>query len=138
MQTTPRDVYDVTGAGDVVVAVFGLFLIGGFDLVKAATLANIAAGVEVSKKGAAVHRSVRKVMAMEQLLAELACHREAGRRICFVSGRFHPRQICSWSRRMVTEGSAVVPRRTLTRRELSPALRRWTTWCSPMGTRSTT
>ena len=54
VQTTPRDVYDVTGAGDVVVAVFGLFLIGGFDLVKAATLANLAAGLEVSKKGAAV------------------------------------------------------------------------------------
>jgi D-beta-D-heptose 7-phosphate kinase/D-beta-D-heptose 1-phosphate adenosyltransferase len=106
LQTTPRDVYDVTGAGDVVVAVFGLFLIGGFDLVKAATLANLAAGVEVSKKGAAVvsrselllalrqsaHRSARKVRPIEQLLAELDRQRKAGRRICLLSGRFHPFQ----------------------------------------------
>ena len=84
VQTTPRDVYDVTGAGDVVAAVFGLFLIGGFDLVQAAKFANMAAGLEVSKKGAAVisrresmlalrqsaHGSIRKVMPIEQLLAE--------------------------------------------------------------------
>ena len=106
VQTSPRDVYDVTGAGDVVLAVFGLFLINGADLETAAMLANLAAGVEVTKQGAAVisasdlllalrqsvHGRLRKAMPMDQLLAELDRHREAGRRICFTFGNFHPFQ----------------------------------------------
>lgn len=47
-----RDVYDVTGAGDTVVSVLGAVLAGRPDLPDAAALANLAAGIEVSRLGA--------------------------------------------------------------------------------------
>ena len=52
--TTPREVYDVTGAGDVVLATFGLFRIAGLSFSSAAALANFAAGLEVGKLGTEV------------------------------------------------------------------------------------
>ena len=52
--TTPRDVYDVTGAGDVVLTVFGFFASAGESLLSAAFFANAAAGIEVSLHGAEV------------------------------------------------------------------------------------
>jgi D-beta-D-heptose 7-phosphate kinase/D-beta-D-heptose 1-phosphate adenosyltransferase len=42
--TEPRDVFDVTGAGDTVVAVCALALASGANYDEAAVLANIAAG----------------------------------------------------------------------------------------------
>jgi D-beta-D-heptose 7-phosphate kinase/D-beta-D-heptose 1-phosphate adenosyltransferase len=48
-----REVSDVTGAGDTVVATVTLALAGGATLAEAATLANYAAGVVVGKFGAA-------------------------------------------------------------------------------------
>jgi len=48
------EVYDVTGAGDTVVAVATLALCAGADPVAAAQLANVAAGLAVSKWGNAV------------------------------------------------------------------------------------
>jgi D-beta-D-heptose 7-phosphate kinase/D-beta-D-heptose 1-phosphate adenosyltransferase len=50
---TPREVFDVSGAGDTVVAVLALGLAAGFDLTEAAALANLAAGVVVTKRGTA-------------------------------------------------------------------------------------
>lgn len=50
----PRPVYDVTGAGDTVIAVMALALAAGASLVDAATLANVAAGSVVLKFGTAV------------------------------------------------------------------------------------
>ena len=47
--TTPREVYDVTGAGDVVLGVFGLMAIAGLSFSSAATIANLAAGIEVGR-----------------------------------------------------------------------------------------
>ena len=47
------EVYDVTGAGDTVVATLGLALAVGEPLLMAATLANVAAGRAVAKLGAA-------------------------------------------------------------------------------------
>jgi D-beta-D-heptose 7-phosphate kinase/D-beta-D-heptose 1-phosphate adenosyltransferase len=48
----------VTGAGDTVIATLALALAGGADIVEAATLANAAAGVSVTKFGpASVTRS---------------------------------------------------------------------------------
>lgn len=47
-----REVYDVTGAGDTVLAVTAVALAGGADLVDAARLATVAAGLEVSRAGA--------------------------------------------------------------------------------------
>ena len=48
-----REVYDVTGAGDTVISVIAASLAAGCDLVQAATLANLAAGLAVRKLGAA-------------------------------------------------------------------------------------
>lgn len=47
-----REVYDVTGAGDTVTAVLGVAVAAGVDLPEAASLANFAAGLQVSRLGA--------------------------------------------------------------------------------------
>jgi len=49
-----REVFDVTGAGDTVVAALALALASGVSLLDAARLANAAAGVVVGKPGTAV------------------------------------------------------------------------------------
>jgi len=51
--TMAREVYDVSGAGDTVIAVLTLALAAGASFLEAAVLANHAAGVEVSKFGVA-------------------------------------------------------------------------------------
>jgi rfaE bifunctional protein kinase chain/domain len=51
--TAARDVFDVTGAGDSVIATLALALCGGARLPEAAVLANYAAGVVVGKLGTA-------------------------------------------------------------------------------------
>jgi len=51
--TAAMDVYDVTGAGDTVIAVFTACLARGDDPLKAAKIANRAAGVVVGKVGTA-------------------------------------------------------------------------------------
>jgi D-beta-D-heptose 7-phosphate kinase / D-beta-D-heptose 1-phosphate adenosyltransferase len=52
--TSAREVFDVTGAGDTVLAAFSLAAASGAPLAEAAQLGNAAAGVAVSKAGAAV------------------------------------------------------------------------------------
>ncbi len=54
LATTAREVFDVTGAGDAVVAMMALALASGADLSLAARLANLAGGVAVGKLGAAM------------------------------------------------------------------------------------
>jgi D-beta-D-heptose 7-phosphate kinase/D-beta-D-heptose 1-phosphate adenosyltransferase len=49
-----REVADVTGAGDTVIATFALSMAAGATLLEAAQLANVAAGVVVGKFGPAV------------------------------------------------------------------------------------
>ncbi len=51
--TVAREVYDVTGAGDTVIATLAAALATGGTLVEAATLANHAAGIVVGKLGTA-------------------------------------------------------------------------------------
>jgi len=51
--TKATEVYDVSGAGDTVVAVLTLALASGANLTQAAELANIAAGIKVRKLGTA-------------------------------------------------------------------------------------
>lgn len=62
--TTAREVFDVTGAGDTVIAALALGLAAGASYADAATLANIAAGVVVAKVGTAT-------VTQEELLAVL-------------------------------------------------------------------
>ena len=51
--TRPRQVYDITGAGDMVMAVLGMALAAGADYDPAIRLANVAGGLEVEKIGVA-------------------------------------------------------------------------------------
>ena len=48
-----REVFDVTGAGDTVIAAIGCAYAAGGDIEDAVHLANIAAGIVVGKQGAA-------------------------------------------------------------------------------------
>ena len=51
--TVAREVFDVTGAGDTVIAVFTLSLAAGASVVESAIISNIAAGITVAKLGTA-------------------------------------------------------------------------------------
>jgi len=62
-----REVYDVSGAGDMVASVIAFMLAAGADMRAAATAANAAAGIEVSKLGAA---PVSRSEIVADLLAE--------------------------------------------------------------------
>lgn len=53
LPTQARQVYDVTGAGDTVVAVLAIAIAAGASMVEAAQLANLAAGIAVGKIGTA-------------------------------------------------------------------------------------
>jgi len=53
LPTSAREVYDVTGAGDTVMAVLALALAAGASMREAAVLANYGAGVVVGKRGTA-------------------------------------------------------------------------------------
>lgn len=53
VETAAREVYDVTGAGDTVVATLATALSAGASMLEAATLANHAAGIVVGKVGTA-------------------------------------------------------------------------------------
>jgi D-beta-D-heptose 7-phosphate kinase/D-beta-D-heptose 1-phosphate adenosyltransferase len=99
--TTPREVYDVTGAGDVVIATLGIALADGLPLTTAVHLANVAAGVEVGKVGAVpvtrdevlaalgeTRRLSHRVMALPALVEELAAVRASGRSVVFTNGCF--------------------------------------------------
>lgn len=54
LPTTAREVFDVTGAGDTVVAIFGVALAAGLSFTEAAKMSNAAAGIVVGKLGTAV------------------------------------------------------------------------------------
>jgi rfaE bifunctional protein kinase chain/domain len=51
--TYAREVYDVSGAGDTVISVLILSLLSGASIEEASVLGNLAAGVEVGKRGTA-------------------------------------------------------------------------------------
>jgi D-beta-D-heptose 7-phosphate kinase/D-beta-D-heptose 1-phosphate adenosyltransferase len=100
--TVARQVYDVTGAGDMVLAMLAGALANGADWRTAVELANTAAGLEVEKFGVVpiemdevllslLHRQqagLGKIRTLEQLLPELAAYRKQGQRIAFTNGCF--------------------------------------------------
>ena len=100
--TIARAVYDVTGAGDMVLAALAGARANGIGWHDAVRFANIAAGLEVQVFGAqaipfaTIQREVlmltrtfdNKSRDLEDLLVELAVHREAGHRIIFTNGNF--------------------------------------------------
>jgi len=104
-----REVFDVSGAGDTVVAVLAAGLAAGLEAAVAAELANVAAGIVVGKAGTAVVRRDElalaltgetqgraKVLTREALVARVAGWRERGLTVGFTNGCFdliHPGHI---------------------------------------------
>ncbi len=103
-----REVFDVAGAGDTVIATLAAALGAGLELPAAARLANAAAGVVVGKAGTAVVRPDELVAALNAVAADaaeakivdvasarerVASWRRHGQRIAFTNGCFdllHP------------------------------------------------
>ena len=103
-----REVFDVSGAGDTVVAALAAALAAGLPLGSAARLANAAAGVVVGKVGTAVVHpdelrhalhaqeflgADAKVMGLGPLVDQVARWRRAGLKVGFTNGCFdllHP------------------------------------------------
>lgn len=96
-----REVYDVTGAGDTVIAVLAGSVAAGAGLDEAAALSNLAAGLVVAKIGVAavtpselrvaLHRrgqGGRGLVAAEELLPLLDEARDRGERIIMTNGCF--------------------------------------------------
>ena len=102
LPTIPRTVYDVTGAGDMMLAMTAVAMAAGADLRTALQLANIAGGIEVEKFGVATvsvdeivneiltrHRSKGgKIQECDTLTVELDYHRKQNETIVFTNGCF--------------------------------------------------
>jgi D-beta-D-heptose 7-phosphate kinase/D-beta-D-heptose 1-phosphate adenosyltransferase len=70
--TEARQVFDVSGAGDTVLAALGLGLASGASFRQAATLANVAAGIVVGKVGTATVSREELQRALEPFVGGLA------------------------------------------------------------------
>jgi D-beta-D-heptose 7-phosphate kinase/D-beta-D-heptose 1-phosphate adenosyltransferase len=101
--TRAREVFDVTGAGDTVIATLAASLAGGLDAETGVTLSNIAAGIVVAKTGTAPisrnelvaqftastqMKGPDKILDLEPLLVRFAEWRANGDRIVFTNGCF--------------------------------------------------
>lgn len=100
--TVPRTVFDVTGAGDMVLSMFGMVVGTGHSFEDAALLANVAAGIEVGKIGATPvskgeimnelmggkSRLSDKIRDVEVLKGILNEHRKKNDKIVFTNGCF--------------------------------------------------
>ena len=101
--TRAREVFDVTGAGDTVIAALAASLAAGLDPETGVNLANIAAGIVVAKTGtspiarselvAEFTKSTQmkgpdKILDLDHLLVRLAQWRANGERIVFTNGCF--------------------------------------------------
>ncbi len=98
-----RQVFDVSGAGDTVIAILALAVASGLDMETAIQLANVAAGIVVSKVGTVpVTRdelltslmpeielqAQEKVLSLDQLKVRASTWRSAGQSIVFTNGCF--------------------------------------------------
>ena len=108
LKAEAREVFDVSGAGDTVVATLATALTAGATLTEAARLANVAAGIVVGKVGTAVayaddltpalhHTEVaaaeHKFASRHAALEQVARWRHLGKKIGFTNGCFdllHP------------------------------------------------
>jgi rfaE bifunctional protein kinase chain/domain len=66
VETVAREVYDVTGAGDTVIATLAVALAGGASMLEAAILANHAAGIVVAKVGTATASAEEVINSLQQ------------------------------------------------------------------------
>jgi D-beta-D-heptose 7-phosphate kinase/D-beta-D-heptose 1-phosphate adenosyltransferase len=98
-----KQVFDVSGAGDTVIATLAAGMVAGLDLDNALHLANLAAGIVVGKVGTVavsagellnelanedVREQADKVCSLDQLLARVAQWKAAGQSIVFTNGCF--------------------------------------------------
>ncbi len=102
LKTRERKVYDVAGAGDMVLAMLAVARAAGANWLESVALANVAGGLEVEKFGSVpitpaeiiqellseVHEHLGKQRTLEQLLPELQRHRASGKRVVFTNGCF--------------------------------------------------
>ena len=65
--TAAREVFDVSGAGDTVIAVFALALASGAGMKEAAILSNLAAGIVVGKLGTATVATHELEVALDEI-----------------------------------------------------------------------
>lgn len=100
--TIPKNVYDVTGAGDMVLSMIAAAVAAGCDYKTAVELSNVAGGIEVEKFGCAtvsIDEIVNEIVAankgksgkiheMPELINELKFHRHKNDRIVFTNGCF--------------------------------------------------
>ncbi len=101
--TVAREVYDVTGAGDTVLASLGYCLAQGKDIVEAIEFANLSAGVVVGKLGSATatleeieeyRASLHKtsiehhIQSFTEIEIEVARLKKLGKKIVFTNGCF--------------------------------------------------
>lgn len=101
--TTPREVFDVSGAGDTTLAALGLALAAGASIEEAIAFAQLAAGVAVGKAGtstvspdelveAAISAHMApaeaKVATEQRMVDEVARWRARGLRVGFTNGCF--------------------------------------------------
>lgn len=96
--TRPRSVYDVTGAGDMVLATLAITLAADCDYKTAVQLSNIASGIEVEKFGVAtvtieeiineITGKSDKVLPIDSLIGELVERRKQNATIVFTNGCF--------------------------------------------------
>lgn len=99
IQTTAREVYDVTGAGDTVLATLALALSAKSTIENAAILSNYAAGITVEKAGtyaiddlelkaALVSQEDSKIVNAKQLVKLVVDLRNKGKKIVWTNGCF--------------------------------------------------
>jgi D-beta-D-heptose 7-phosphate kinase/D-beta-D-heptose 1-phosphate adenosyltransferase len=100
--TVAREVFDVSGAGDTVLATLAVGIASGLTMDEAARLANIAAGIAVGKLGTSIvtpeeiinavalaHRdSDSKIKTLDVLTAVIKAEKARDRRIVFTNGCF--------------------------------------------------
>jgi D-beta-D-heptose 7-phosphate kinase / D-beta-D-heptose 1-phosphate adenosyltransferase len=99
--TQAKEVFDVTGAGDTVIAVFATAAASGFSIEDAMRMANVAAGLVVAKLGAAtvttpeLRRALRSkkanisgILNLEQLKLAIEEAHSVGEKVVFTNGCF--------------------------------------------------
>ncbi len=95
-----RDVFDVTGAGDTVIATVAATIAGGASWSQAVELANIAAGIVVERLGASAitaqelkeHQlpsaSTNTICSLPELLKQIKAAKQSGEKIVMTNGCF--------------------------------------------------
>ncbi|HVY23290.1 MAG TPA: D-glycero-beta-D-manno-heptose-7-phosphate kinase [Steroidobacteraceae bacterium] len=126
LHTAAREVFDVSGAGDTVLAVLSLGLAIGGELIDVARIANAAAGIVVGKPGTAVVStgeiiasinepvpagSTEKIFTLQRVMQQVQSWRDRGLKVAFTNGCFdllHPGHISLLEQARATADKLIV------------------------------